>query len=554
MQKRYLALLSFSVFMISVLAQITDKETESGISVTGKIQAELLVNQHDETISAENYNSKILSNTYGDISLLSKYIDAGIRFEMYEKPLPGFAAEYEGAGIPFFYLKSKYKNLQLTLGNFYEQFGSGLIFRTYEERSLGLDNSLRGGLITYQKNGITLKALGGYQRFYWEYAKSSVCGVDAEMNIDEWIHRLKKNGLRILFGTSYVSKYQQTEIIMASLTESLNLPEHVGAFASRLRVQKGKVNLMTELAIKANDPSADNNYIYKNGSAFLLSGTYSQKGFGLLLQAKRSDNMGFRSHRTERSQILNINHLSSFTKQHTYALASLYPYATQTTGEWAFQGELTYKVKKGTVFGGKFGIDLDVNFSRINSIEKHFLNGETTSVKGTDGYSSNFFSFLKECYYQDFDVHISKKLTKMFSFNAMYMNQLYNQEVIEGHANNGGMVSSNIVVLEGKYKLSPNTFLRSELQYLHTKQDFGDWMVGLLEFSVLPSFMFTVSDMFNNGISNIHYYMFSTTYSHNAHRLQLSYGRTRAGFNCSGGICRYVPASKGFQISYLMSF
>lgn len=554
MQKRCVALLSFSFIIASVLSQVPENKEKGGILLSGKFQTDILVPQIDQVIGTESYDSKILSNTYGDLNILSKYVDAGLRFEMYEKPLPGFGTEYEGIGIPFFYLKSKYKNLQLIIGNFYEQFGSGMIFRTYEERSFGLDNSLRGGLLTYRGKGFTLKVLGGCQRYYWEYTKSSVYGVDAEMNIDEWINQLKNDKIRIQYGASFVSKYQQSEDIMASLNENLNLPEHVGAFASRLRVQKGKVSLLTEYAIKVNDPSTENNYIYKNGSAFLMSGSYSQKGLGLLLQAKRSDNMGFKSQRAERGQMLNINYLPAFTKQHTYALAALYSYATKPDGEWAFQGEFTQNIKKGTVLGGKSGIDLNVNFSRVNSIKKKYLNAATFAVIGTDGYSSDFFAIGKELYYQDFDVEISKHLTKSFSINVMYLNQMYNQQVIEGHANNDGIVHSNILVLEGKYKLSSKTFLRSELQYLHTSQDYGDWMFGLLEFSVLPSFMFTVSDMYNNGISNTHYYMASTTYSHNAHRLQLSFGRTRAGFNCSGGVCRYVPASKGFQISYLMSF
>ena len=32
--------------------------------------------------------------------------------------------------------------LEITAGNFYEQFGSGLIFRSYEEKGLGIDNAM----------------------------------------------------------------------------------------------------------------------------------------------------------------------------------------------------------------------------------------------------------------------------------------------------------------------------------------------------------------------------------------------------------------------------
>ena len=96
--------------------------------------------------------------------------------------------------------------------------------------------------------------------------------------------------------------------------------------------------------------------------------------------------------------------------------------------------------------------------------------------------------------------------------------------------------------------------LRGELQYLTTAGDEGDWAFALLELSWLPRLMFTVSDMYNCGDSKVHYYQGLITYNAGSHRLQVGYGRTRAGYNCSGGVCRYVPASKGFTLSYNYNF
>ena len=48
--------------------------------------------------------------------------------------------------------------------------------------------------------------------------------------------------------------------------------------------------------------------------------------------------------------------------------------------------------------------------------------------------------------------------------------------------------------------------------------------------------------------------MGSLTYAKGNHRLQLGYGRTRAGINCSGGVCRYMPETKGIYLSYNGSF
>ena len=133
----------------------------------------------------------------------------------------------------------------------------------------------------------------------------------------------------------------------------------------------------------------------------------------------------------------------------------------------------------------------------------------------------------------------------------MYMHQRYNQTIVEGH---GGMVESNIIVGDARWRINSKLTLRGEAQYLFTNDDQGDWAFGLLELTFLPHFMFTVSDMYNVGETNTHYYMGSVTFTQNAHRLQVGYGRTRAGMNCSGGVCRWVPATRGFTLSYNYNF
>lgn len=63
-----------------------------------------------------------------------------------------------------------------------------------------------------------------------------------------------------------------------------------------------------------------------------------------------------------------------------------------------------------------------------------------------------------------------------------------------------------------------------------------------------------ISDMWNNGSTKTHYYQGLVTFNIKSHRIQAGYGRTRAGYNCSGGVCRYVPATKGFTLSYNYNF
>jgi hypothetical protein len=250
-----------------------------------------------------------------------------------------------------------------------------------------------------------------------------------------------------------------------------------------------------------------------------------------------------------------INHLPAFTQDQTYALAALYPYATQLAdGEWAYQAELGYNFKRKTALGGKYGMNVKVNYSYVRSLPHDFIDGvKRTKLAGVTyvDYKSPFFKWGNDTHYQDLNIQLSRRLTRDFKMNVMYMNQRYNKTIIEGE---GGMIHSDIFIADGMYQFARNTRLRCELQYLTTKQDQGDWAFGLLELSLAPHWMFTASDMWNCGETNLHYYQGLVTYNTGSHRIQAGYGRTRAGYNCSGGVCRYVPAQKGFTVSYNYNF
>lgn len=513
------------LFLVLGALFVNGQPTLAQVRLSGSVQSDILLPSDDERTGAYK-TEDLLTNTYLELMLQSQNVDAGTRMEYLEHPLPGFENEFKGWGVPHFWVKGRLGCAELTAGTFYEQFGSGFILRTYEERSLGIDNSLLGGrLVVKPANGVTIKALSGRQRRYWTWNKGLVSGADVELHVDEWLQTLKKGGTKLMLGGSWVNKYEKKEDIFASLTYKYNLPEFVNAWDVRATLAKGHWSLLAEYAQKTQDPCFDNGFSYEKGTAAMFSGSYSKKGLSLLLQAKRSENMSLRSLRSQIGTSSFINHLPAFTQDQTYALAALYPYATQLEGEWAWQAEAGYNFKRKTVVGGMYGMNVKMNFSHVR-------------WEGTT-------------YYQDLDLQLSRRLSKDFKLNLMYMNQRYNKTVIEGE---GNTVRSNIFVVDGLYQIAPKVKLRSELQYLTTPDDEGDWSFGLIELSLAPRWMFTVSDMWNNGGTKTHYYQGLVTLNIGSHRLQAGYGRTRAGYNCSGGVCRFVPATKGFTLSYNYNF
>lgn len=582
------------LFLSALLGFTSSLSAQDGkMKLSGSVQSDWLVAENDEAIGAnkDDYRGTLLGNTYINLNFDSKYVTAGVRFETMEKPLPGYenladTKPFYGTGLPYFQVTaSNHKWIEATAGTFYEQFGSGFVLRAYEERSIGIDNSILGGRIVLNPyKGIRLKMLGGVQRYHFSWNDDNpVFGADLELNLDQWSKALSERGHIITLGVSGVTRRDSdtrrdftnatTEVeidpitgvpsvYMKTQTNTLLMPEWTSAMDVRLQWQHAGYNILAEYAVKSHDPSADNSYAYRHGSALMLSASYSKRGFSAIVQAKRSEDMGFRSDRTASPTVtsLYLNHHPAFAYQHTYDLATIYPYATQMDGEWAFQGEVSYRFKRNTPLGGKYGTLFRLNASHIRGLDKKPLAGSILGTAGTKGYDATFFGMTDQVYYQDINLTMEKKLNKQWKLTAMYINQQYNMSVIEEGAkadDTNEIVKANIFVADASYVRNPNFAVRFEGQYMITKQDEGDWAYLMAEFSFLKDYMITLADEYNTGLHgglDTHYYSFAGVWTYKSSRLQLGYGRISEGLNCTGGVCRKVPAQRGFTASWYYVF
>jgi hypothetical protein len=118
---------------------------------------------------------------------------------------------------------------------------------------------------------------------------------------------------------------------------------------------------------------------------------------------------------------------------------------------------------------------------------------------------------------------------------------------------------SNIFVGDVTYKINRKNSVRVEAQYLLSNDYEGDWMAALVEFNMAPKWSIFVSDMYNHQridsyTDKVNYYSVGASYTYGPARVQLSYGRNRAGMICSGGVCRYTPAYTGFNLLVSATF
>ena len=274
-------------------------------SIHGNFEADAQYYRPDSLIGEPAVPQKMLMNGFANFIYENNDFSAGIRFEDYLGPILGYDPRYAGSGISYRYLRFNKDGLDVTTGNFYDQFGSGLIFRTYVNFALGCDhNSMDGVRVKYTPApGIYLKGVIGTERSFWTEGPGIVRGFDGEVNLDQLLVARAMKPNNWIIGGSFVSKYQEAQ------SPTYILPQNVGAGAGRINFTSGGWNIYAEQAVKANDPSADNNYNYQNGYASYLTATYSEQGFGANFGFHRFDNMSFRSDRTAVSNDLFINYL-----------------------------------------------------------------------------------------------------------------------------------------------------------------------------------------------------------------------------------------------------
>ena len=551
----------FFSLIIFIIAQVNGQDLKSPGVISGNIQTIGQYYQEDTIINAALPEHLYGFNGFANVNYQKGDFRAGIRYESYLNTLEGYPTSFSGTGIGYRYLSWNSDNLGVTIGNFYDQFGSGMIFRAYEERQLGIDNSLDGIRLTYQPvNGVYLKGMVGKQRHIFMDGLVNGNGIirafDSELNLNELLDSSNSWKFKATIGGSFVSKFNTD-----NNTNFFDLPKNVGASSVRVNLRYNKIRFSGEYVHKINDPYPDNqdsrfNYIYKNGEGILLNLGYSTKGFAVDFSAKHMDNMLWRSTNVNVGPTdLLIGYLPALTKQHTYNLAAtLYPYATNFYGEIAYQLDVLYKIPKKTTLGGRYGTSVAINFATAYVPERNFIDDMETT---RNSYTTSFFARSDSILLQDFNVEIKRKINKKLKLSLNYFNFIFNDDAVKV-ANYYKIINAQIALMDLTYKINRHHSLRFETQAMWTDEDKGDWLFGQIEYTFSPHWYIAVLDQYNSGNDDlkkrVHYGLISAGYINGSHRFSFQYGKQRAGVFCVGGVCRAVPASNGLTFSFTSSF
>ena len=566
--KRQLIVLFLFVFTVNVSAQLLDNLSfglESNAiwynddKKTGSFYDN--VNDNDEHFRSNNYLKL-------DYSFLKNF-KATVQFESYEPfALLNYSPNFNETNIATYSLNYKTDKLDVTAGYVYEQFGSGLVLRSWEDRQLGINNALRGGKATYTPTDfLSFTALYGKHRVGFKTSEGEIFGFNSDIDLTSL---LKFENSTLGIGLSYVGRKEDLSIEEPAFDYLTN------AFSNRLDYSYKNFYSSAEYVYKSEDAVVqvlNGNNVFpddfvKPGSALLFNTGYSKKGLGIDLTLRRMENMGFYSDREKTGNIYNeniVNYTPALTKQHDYVLTNIFVYQSQPlvsfnyesnvfkVGEIGGQIDIFYKIEKDTPLGGKYGTKIAFNASYWAGLKADITQA---GFEIDPDYETEFLGFGSK-YFSDFNLEVRKKWSSKWSSIFYYVNQYYNTEQIEAKYN-AETIKNNIGVIESTYKFGNNRSLRLEAQKLWSNSEGQDWLAGTLEFNLSSKYSIYVNDSYNSGTdhdtSKIHYYNFGGSFTKGATRLGINYGRQRGGLLCVGGVCRIVSPSTGLSVNLSMSF
>jgi hypothetical protein len=541
------------VSIISIGLSFTQDLSSGRFSGGFEINANLFLK--DSTIGAfgfPQYERELFGGeSWMNLNYNADDFSMGVRFDMYNNSnLRDPDGSFTGQGLARWFVKKKFDNLTLEVGNLYDQIGSGIIYRAYEMRPLFIDNSLLGASVHYDvTDNWFIKGFAGRQRNAFDLYGGNVKGIYSEA----FFSLGEENPISFSPGFGFVAKTiseqsmsRLVNIIRNYIDEERFNPYYNSyAFSAYNTLSYGDLSWYIEGAYKYQDAffhpfidrteasGATSRGRFTDAPGYVISTTLSYNLGPLTLSAetKRVNNFGFRMEPDAALLRGLISYIPPMNRQNTFRLPARYAPAIQEASEQAYAFDLRYKFssKLSTLF----------NFSDMKTLEGDQL----------------FREYYTEVLYKpnsQWQITLGLQLLK------------YNQEIYEEKPL-VPMLEATTPFFDILYKIDRKKSVRFEFQYMNTQQDFGSWLFGLIEFGIAPKWIFEVSGMYNfepkkvltggaGDPEKIFYPTVGLVYIKGTSRMQFRYVKQVEGVVCSGGICRLEPAFSGMRFSVTNNF
>lgn len=436
-----------------------------------------------------------------------------------------------GYGIGAWSLSKEVQGLTITAGYIYDQVGSGILFRAYEDRGLLIDNALVGLRLKYQINDkIFIKGFTGQQKNVALFSRYEPIikglNIEGDFNAGEKVHLLP--GIGVLNRT--LDQNSMNTIVSAINNQPIStrfVPTYnMYALTVYNTLTVGDLSWYAEGAYKTHEAIVVNNSLAdKAGNVVYSTLGYARKGIAVNLTGKRTENFVMRTSPNEVLIRGVLNWQPIVARLRPQRLMARYTPASQDISEQAIGGDV--------LLAPNDNLSITLNYTNINTL--------------------NDVKLYREMYGD------AEYRTEKFIMQGGVQVMEYNQELYQFKPK-VPIVQAITPFFELTYRIDDKKSIRGEVEYQQTEQDYGSWAFGLLEFNIAPKWSFAVSDMYNTtpGPSALtgshHYYNVFAAYTKGPHRFTLQYVKQVEGINCTGGVCRYEPAFSGIKFGMVSSF
>lgn len=512
--------------------------------LSGDIMTNVNFFNRDTTIGASGnpLYDNFLSGGEGWLGL--RYSDnngfaASVRFDGFQNSnLLVPTAAYSAAGIGMFNLTKEYKNLTVSAGHIYDQIGTGILFRAYEDRGLLIDNALFGLKLQYQlTDHLKIKGLTGQVKQQFDRYGPIVKALNFEGDYAVGEKGYMTTGLGLLNRTMDQSSMDGVVGSINGLDSSDRFIPKYNTYAATLynTLNYGSFTWYVEGALKTEEAIAFNGTLRNAPGSVLYSNLgFAQDKIAFNAAIKRTENFVMRTSPNETLIRGLYNWQPIIAQIRTQRVIARYSPQSQDVSEQAGNVNMYYAPND------KFSTN--VSYTHINTLK--YPTGDSTTKLYRELYAEGEYRGIK-----DFIIHLG----------FQYME--YNQAEYQVKAG-WPMVVSYTPFAEVVYKIDKTKSIRAEGQLMMAKEDYGSWVFGLVEFNIAPKWSFALTDMYNyapsgkngEGREPTHYPNVFMAYSKGPHRLTAQYVKQVEGINCTGGVCRYEPAFSGFKFGLTSSF
>lgn len=515
--------------LTSICGVVFGQSALEGMYVSGNVESHFRVFVRDSlrgAVSIPQYEWLLSGGElWAELRTAYKQLEALARFDgFYNSNLPQPTQAFTSAKVGYWHVRFVRERFSIQVGHIYHQVGSGLLWRTWEERPLGIDNSLVGMKLTVQPfSSLTLVGMGGqleslFDR-YGEFVKSAA--VQWQGGTSQWFCRA---------GAAIVNRTlsQQT---MAQIVAEINsypverrfVPEHnMYAVGGWLTAGGGPLVVSVEANYRLPD-------IYRReigtplekaeGWALYGEVQATLPGMWVAVRARQLHRWDLRVNPYTQGLAGVLSYVPAFSRMVGYQLAAYYMPVPQMAGEHALQADVAFPV-------GEHG-GVECSFSWIDALPA-----------GS--------KLLRTIYMESYlEPAPPLKLTGVLQYLEYNLERYF---VKPGK----GMAYAWVPAVEAVYRMGKHRSLKTQLQYLATTQDRGSWALGYVEVAISPSLSVYLQDMWNVKPTEgtpLHYLSCGVVFRSDAIYLNVRYAQTREGINCSGGVCRWEPAFNGIVAS-----